>query len=598
MKVKKHVLGVSVALSLVATAQAATYEVVEIDTQDIALNALATAIGEDGQVSVLTTGVLNNLSANFSPANPIIDISLLNFSDTLIALLEDPDAVMQGNISPADYLTILNNFILLGQANLQTQRIGRYETFVGDENGIVRVPAFDQFDQDIGDITRSTSTEINKMLNTDVFVGEGSAPYTKEAFVNVDNEDELFVVREFAERGFVSFDGEIVALPSTAEEAGGWSQALDVNEQLTVVGNIASSALDGFVTDVEECQTSIEDSDIPVNACITGLLDVLAGSNLGVFSNVIDDNEDGQAILFGGDETQEFNIRGAVWQLSESGQVESLTTLGTLRDPTEDETFIAFSRASAINEQGIVVGSSLDQQGDLDVFRPFAVVFDESGTPSHITDNSNSELIASFANDINDNNIVIGTEIRVVDNVITSVFFVHNLNSGETQNPQLFFERADSNVRDINNEGLVVGDTQIEFATNRVRRRAAFLYDLNEDTVFNINDLDSCESPYNIVNADGINEAGEIAATGLIERQARDPLTLELEVDDAGDPVMEEVLVALKLIPIPGGEIEDCTGIDNGQGTTTENLERQGASLSYLLLLLGAGIIARVRLRK
>lgn len=586
MKVRKHVLGVAAALGTIASVHGATYEVIELDTTQISLNAFATGIGEDGLVSFLATGQANGPVigftgevVNYGPGNPIIDLSLVNFSDTLIAQLEDPDSAMQGIFTQADYITILTTAILPGQAGLRTQRIGRFESYIGDENGIARVPVFDQFDQDLGDITRSTSTFINSITNEGLFVGEAGAPYTKESYVNEDNEDELYVVRAFAERGFVSFDGEIIELLSPAQDGGGWSQALAVNNQRAVVGNVAAESLEGFVTDIEECTDDAVERDIPFNSCVTDLLDDIIASGTGGFSNVFDASE----------EVFDFTVRGAVWQLSESGEVQSLTILDPLRLPDEEagENFIAQSRATAINDSGIVIGRSIDEVGDTGFFLSFGVVYDENGTPSHISDNSDETLLGSNVVDINNSNIIVGTEVRRILDLNTNVFFVHDLNNNETTHPQLFFEQTDTRVTDINDQGQVVGDAQFELVNNRVRRRAGFLYNVNDDITFNLNELDSCDSPYNIINAEAINEAGEIAATGLVTRQARDPLTLELEVDEAGDPVMEEVSVALKLIPIPGGEIEDCNG---GGAGTVEPLERQGASLFYLVfMLLGAG---------
>ena len=96
----------------------------------------------------------------------------------------------------------------------------------------------------------------------------------------------------------------------------------------------------------------------------------------------------------------------------------------------------------------------------------------------------------------------------------------------------------------------------------------------------NINSLLSCDSAYNIIKANDINEQGQISATAIVKSTAYDALGNPV-TDDSGNPVMVDVVRAVMLEPIPANEnpvVEDC-------GLTDEKVERQGASLGWFGLL-------------
>jgi hypothetical protein len=98
----------------------------------------------------------------------------------------------------------------------------------------------------------------------------------------------------------------------------------------------------------------------------------------------------------------------------------------------------------------------------------------------------------------------------------------------------------------------------------------------------NINNLLSCDSPYDIITAKDINDAGQISATAIMQATSYDEKG-EQVLDENGNAVMIDVARAVLLNPISGEE-EDC-------GDFEDKVERQGASLNVLSLLSLFGLI-------
>lgn len=144
-------------------------------------------------------------------------------------------------------------------------------------------------------------------------------------------------------------------------------------------------------------------------------------------------------------------------------------------------------------------------------------------------------------------------------------------------------------ARDINNNNMVVGEGEVEFANQGTRRKNAFLYDMNTQTFTDLNDLVACDSPYSIVGANSINDDNIILANALVNEQARNP-NGDLVVDSDGEPIMIDRVIAVRLNPIPNGVIEDCSSENND----SINNERQGASIS----LFSGGLLISVLLSK
>jgi uncharacterized membrane protein len=226
------------------------------------------------------------------------------------------------------------------------------------------------------------------------------------------------------------------------------------------------------------------------------------------------------------------------------------------------------------------VGLSSDFYQDSENVSRFAAIF-EGDAVTPIT--SDEEYFSSTAVDINNLGQVVGHGFKSINGTTRSKFFVHDINLNDTVFPEDFFQGSASVAKAINDNGIVVGFGQVDFTTNN-RRNEGFIYDHNTQVFQNVNDLLECNSPYNIEQANNINNANEITATAVVSKPARNILTGEILLDDDGSEILVEKIVAVKLLPITGGNIDECEDLDAIP-------ERKGASLSYFyivaFLLLG-----------
>jgi hypothetical protein len=79
------------------------------------------------------------------------------------------------------------------------------------------------------------------------------------------------------------------------------------------------------------------------------------------------------------------------------------------------------------------------------------------------------------------------------------------------------------------------------------------------------------------VQANSINDKNEIAATALYQGPSRDSRG-EIIIDSSGNEVIVDLVVAVKLMPIVGGEAAKCDA-----PADEINRERQGASITWML---------------
>jgi hypothetical protein len=304
-----------------------------------------------------------------------------------------------------------------------------------------------------------------------------------------------------------------------------------------------------------------------------------------------------------------YYLQGIKAIISDSGEVQS-DPLGLLVTPHPEDDRSFSSRALAINNSGVAVGYATGWD-DNDVITPevnerasasYAVVFRENteGNKTIFDLNQKHYQFRSFINysiayDINDNGIAVGYA-RSEETFVQKFFYVDTSKPDsevEVILPKDFFGSSESIAYAINNQDVIVGQGQVEShndSPQNPRRTAAFIYDLSSDSpkVVNVNNLLSCESPYDIITAKDINDAGQISATAIMQATSYDEKG-EQVLDENGNAVMIDVARAVLLNPIAGEE-EDC-------GEFEEKVERQGASLNFLALLSLFGLIA-FRLRR
>jgi hypothetical protein len=572
MTKKKLAAVLSLSILVVPVSQAAKYTVVELPVADKGQSSFPSAINEAGNITV-------NVS---SPYNIPIDLDLLDFeSEVLVNALTDVESARIGNFNSVDY-EILLTAIRTGDTLQSAQQIANTISFLASETETNYIPGFEQPTQADNEFTLSSNTIARDVNDKNFAVGtsEGfykKVDYTFKTSVNA-GEVATFVVHDFGSRGFVSLgDNIIVDLPAPALTAGGFSEAYGINEGNQVVGYGSTLFLsDTLETGIAECvnedliddedpQTPESDhlplrGDIPIESCISSVVGTLTASV-----------------------TSFAQLRGLIWQLDAQGNLIETKELGILFEPEVDDETNYSSQALAINDNGIAVGVSNGQYpvNGVNTTRNFGVIFDEDQiiniTPEPDSIVAQTSTTISSAADINNNNLVVGYQIKSVNGSNRTKFFVYDMNLAEITFPADFFLGSSSIALDINNNGLVVGYGDID-ASLTGRRTGGFLYD-NEAEQFNgIQDLINCDSPYTIVQANSINDKNEIVATALYKGPARDSRG-EIILDSAGNEIIVDLVSAVKLEPIAGGEIENC------EITDEVNKQRQGASVTWMLAL-------------
>lgn len=534
-------------------ANAALYSVTELPTQGTALNSFATDINDSAEISAVFTGVYN----------PPIDLELIDLDDDIfVDNLTDIDAARNGNFNAED-LTFVSAFVA-GQAGNLRQRIANNQSYLintgaSNSDDIRFIAGFDEIDADLGVFSRSTSTQIRSLNNQGVVVGTSEDKFNKLLYTNEDADELTYVLQDFGLRAFVNINGVNYGIAPEDDTVSGVTEGYDVNDNLLVVGYETIEPTESRVTAVENCEDDETRGDAPVESCYQTLI-----SN-GVLTS--------------------FQIRGALWQLNEQGEVVSRETLGLLLTPEDDDDTLFISRAVAVNEAGIAVGDSSDYfQDDTDRVRTFAAVF-ANGEVTGITDHD--EYFNSTATDINDSNIVVGQASLNVGGFTRTKFFYYDFDADTVTYPDDFFQGSSSVARGINNNNLIVGSGELDSTVNVERRTAAFLYDIEEDSFQDLNDLVACDTPYSLVRAEGINDNNQIVATAVVRRQTFDILGAP-RLDDSGEPVLQDLVVSVLLDPIANGQIDDC------DPPPSEVQERSGGSFGWSALgLLMFGLLRR-----
>lgn len=544
---------------------AAVYDITEIDTANLARHAFPTAINNSGDVALAVNSpilVTDTASISIPEYNIPIDLSLIDFeTDSLTDSLTDPDAAQNGNFNLADYQVLLSAIISLQNNNI-AQKVVSFQSYKS-ENGVLEfIPAFDEEDDDFGGYTKGVETRVQDINDAGVMVGISQAKPNKIDFINETGDEFTFVLRDFFGRGFVDLNGTLIGLESESGAAGGYTEAYDINNNLLVAGLEILEPSEALENALDVCDDEEQRGDQPIELCYTSLQDDLLGNH---------------------------QLRGVLWQLDSDGNVVSKTQLGIPFEPEADDTRLYISRARAVNDNGIAVGSASDFVEDNRDFaaRTFAVVFNGDVVESFLDRN---EYIGGRTNDINNDNVAVGIGTKVINGSQRTKFFVYDVDSGELTFPDDFFPGSSSVAKAINEVGQVVGEGEVETSLTSNRRRNGFIYDINDGTFQNLNDLIACDSTYTIVQANDINDSGQISALALVNRTQLD-MQGNPVLEDDGTEATQDALITVVLNPIPGGNVDDCdTPIDDQQ-------VRSGGSLGAFLVML-FGLVSVRRFKK
>ncbi|WP_371193108.1 DUF3466 family protein [Glaciecola sp. SC05] len=538
-------IGVIALSSAPIVVHATAYDVQELPVTELSGSQFGSSIDNSGLI--LTTLI--------NPFSPPIDMTLFDVAN--FPLLTDPDAAAQGEFNNNDYAQIVNTY-RQNAVSFSTfgQKLANQVIYQTDGTDAQYVFGFDEEQTNTDGFTFGMNTRVAGSANGAYIVGNGSSLFTARDVMSSDGTEFTIVIADVLNRGFVQFDGQVNPLLPLDMTLEGFSSASAINENLQVAGVSSVGVRDLITSGIENCAS--DDLTIPVEACIYELKTR---------------------------SQEQFVRRATVWQLDAQGQVVSTTAYDLDFTLDEDELRNFTNEAVAINNSGVAVGTGTVLFNNQGVTA--AMVF-ENGTTRRLLDDDS--LLPNFATSINDQGIVVGYQIQAINGQGRAKFFTYDLNTETLTFPDDFFASSSTFPRDINSDGIVVGDAEID-ASQSQRRRGGFVYNPQTDEFIDLNTLIPCDTPYSIVAANSINDSGVIVADAAVLRSAKN-VRGQPFLDADGNEILETAVVALKLTP-NGADAPDCS-VD---GEEDPNEVRQGASNSmiFILFLTGLALFRRIK---
>lgn len=609
--------------------------------------ALATSFGANAVVYKIeninefykVNGTINNSRSGFGVTlnnnGNMIGAASGIFASTLST--DDQDLINSNNFD------ISSDEVSVSAANSSTN-ITRSVKFIPQANNSIfefdneLIPEFLKvFDENITSNTVTVSTIDSfafDISDDNIIVGTTSSAAFAVADPNQseDNTDRdlPFYTYDYGQRAMIIDDGEVKTFIPEFSEYGGQSGLTAINTSGYVVG-YASTGIE-YLSQLRIDELCLDDyaETIPLQVCARGFSHESQSST-----------------------TVRYYLEAHSWQYV-NGQLTNATPLGILTTPIDDtdtDTYNSF--ALDVNDLGVAVGRSKtfrDNEKEVQNRLDVAVVF-KDGEIIDLMDHDEDDWGDSSLNAINNNNLSVGYIDKIINGFIRSKFFIYDIDSDE---PILEFPNdfADSEsdfasiANDVNNSNQVVGSIEID--NDRIqtgRRTHAFLYDHNDKSFSDINDLLTCESQgyvkvgnnyekfeieatggdetkvtyeadISVVNARAISDDGTIMATALVrvpnvetqwideDGNVVEPFTTdaveEVVVDANGDPIFEttvagevvteQVQRAVILKPVVDGE--ECVLITEDSTEFKETREGAGFGFMALCLLIG-GIFTR-----
>ena len=525
-----------------------------------------------------------------------IEVYAFNLYTSVFALedIEDPEALRAGTPTANDLAWVVR-WLQDGSSGkgraVEYQKIGDTIAMTNIAGVTEEFTLWDETFDGTDTPTRSTIDIITGITNNGISYGTATAPYLpSDTFIDEDSVEQTFWLREYGIRGFFSYDqGAQVhqIIPFETQHGGGTSAVLDVNEAGIAVGFSSYKLTQSYLEAIEgRTDESKSDEDNKLNTCADPTR-VPAKMTLAA---CIEDTQLSST-------SNPYHAMALKATLNENG-APILEQLGLLVTPHADDIRNYSSYALAINDNGVAVGYA-DGFFDETVTEPvvderrifrnavgvienytFAVVY-KNGEVIDLT-GDHTDKGSSIAYDINNAGIAVGHIDKKVNGKLVQKFFYVDTSVAKEEismvNPDDFFSGSASTARAINNNGLIVGEGEIEThnaSAQNPRRTSAFVYNMNDDIFTNLNTATPCSArlSYDIIEARGINDAGIISATAIVKADRRDAKG-EAMLDDNGTPLTEDVVRAISLEPMPeDGEI--CTAEEE------KKVIRQGASVSF-----------------
>lgn len=543
----------AVMLSPLAT-QAATYQLTEIAKPDEYKQSFPAAINNANQIAMNLTDRYNY------PVNlDLLDLTASYLVQNLTA--EEIEEVRKGIVS-ARVLGVLKAYLKQSSSDYTVQRYAEVFGYRGDSQQLIKVretatiPTNNEYLLDIND--------------SGMMLGFASTPYSLQSFLPQATDEQpnpvsfKFWMPQSMYISGVLIQGttKLVIKPPYTDYGGGYSYATALSNNGYMVG-VGSTGLSE--TAITAIQTSCTGVSAPVGLCYH------------------------QQALSG-----IYQSAPVVWKLSDQNQVEVVRTLGYFGDNFSGKphelsgygTINYTSSAVDINNNGIAVGNSVfSDSSDIRKINGYpdfvfsttvAALFDGSELKAIVDP---KEYISSSAVAINNKNMVTGYVSKLILSAERSKAFIYNYDTDTVHWITDLFDSASTRPAAINENNIVVGSTEVIPTGAATRRNAGFMYDFSTKTFTDLNKLLGCNSAYNIVSATDINENNVILATAVKEVDQRNSKG-ELVLDNAGNPVKENIAVAVQLTPIANGQVDDCSTAEK------PTYERQGAAVGGWMLML------------
>jgi hypothetical protein len=550
----------------VFASQAEVYQVAELGVIEGYKSSFSAGLNNNNQ----TVGTVSN------QYNYPIDLAAINYSASVIVAnlsAAEIEEVKKGNVN-AKALAVLVTY-LKGSTNDYT--VQRFADAFGMRFDTRQLVQFRETK------TPSTNYEYMVDINDDgTILGYASAPFTKQSFtpaattaVPTPVAQQLWVPENGFVLGMVLNNGNRRSLqPLYTNYGGGISIPRAISQTGHIVGS-GSVSLDQTVAD--QINTTCNGAAEPKAICYY--------KAIGSVSNT------------------QYRINGLRWKLDNNGVPGVATELGFLGNK---KTGVAHTRTDypavnytsspvKVNNAGVVVGSSVYTDSDDIRYNPF-IGRDEVFTVSQATVWQGAELSmitdvkeweSSRAMAINDKSYIVGAA-RKDWTKGAERFFIYDMVSKKLTFPNDLFGTATTIPVAINNNNQVVGTTETFTEGSSNKRNVGFWYDIATDSFKDLNKLLPCNSGYTITAAIDINDKNVIVATATKKVDQRDSKG-EIVKDSAGNPVKEEIAIAVQLNPVPNGTPDACTT------EADAGYKRQGSSLGFWWLMLLPFIYRRVK---
>jgi uncharacterized membrane protein len=588
------------------SAQAAVYQIVELDTNTKVRSTTGAAVSLQGSIATNGSGFLDIT----------LDLDAIDFeSDIFSSLLtsEQLEAAKNGTID-VKVKNILITY-LANNPNVRNQPLGSARAFIQPQNAPVRGLVIRDLNQ------TGTNTEFVYAANDmGQLAAIATAPSVKSTFLPTptppgeDDEDaeepEIPVIPQpyiawVPEPAYmlgyvVDGDNSIVLPPAFNGLGGGMSAAQDINNLGQVVGFTATGVSE---TTQSAINAFCNGRSQPLSYCLN---DAMRNRAIDL-NNLLSQIRQYRTV---DSIPQGYIERGALWQLNVDGQASLVQTYGFLGNKASGEPAPAsedyvvpayYSRVNAINDAGVAVGHSLytDHERTVRFIDGFGLEYERVYSAPHATVYQGDEIksivdpsewLASVAVDINNQDLIAGYAFKSVNSVVRPKLFTYNLANNEFKMIDGFFDSSGAEPRAMNNSGKIVGRAEVIIGGTVSRRFHGFVYDAVSDRFTDLNDLVGCDAPYTLVDATAINDNGEILATALVRRPLLDSEGQQQTAED-GSIIMQEQATAVKLRPIANGQPENC-GEEAGQ------YEREGGSINafWLGLLAMLPLLRRRRM--